>query len=280
MMHFLYLALLCACVTIATITQAFTTTTTTSVPKNTAAAGVAFVSHRRSSTPTFGHVPAPLFLAKNNKKSNVPPPPPPSSQENTLTRVSEEEEGVPIPFLDTSANSFIECYADSVAVLDGVEYTIGVPCDYAVALCYMDNEDLVPVELNDALMDDIFLVAENIVAEEFGEELVLQRTPQTLTLVGELEEEDEDDEDDEDDDEDDEELEDGDEEVEVLLSFEHRGKEFNLVRLLDPILLVGKTDAERPGLRVLLTPEESDSVMPLLEELFLEFHEDRDGMMP
>jgi hypothetical protein len=288
MTNFLYVALLCACVTIATVTQAFTTTTGTSVPKKTAAGagGAAFVSGRRPSTPTFGHILSPLFLAKNtknNKKSNVPPPPPPpSSQENTLTRVSEEEEGVPIPFLDTSANSFIECYADSVAVLDGIEYTIGVPCDYAVALCYMDNEDLVPVELNDALMDDIFLVAENIVAEEFGEELVLQRTPQTLTLVGELEEEDEDeeDDDDDDDDEDDEELEDGDEEVEVLLSFEHRGKEFNLVRLLDPILLVGKIDAERPGLRVLLTPEESDSVMPLLEELFLEFHEDRDGMMP
>ena len=73
---------------------------------------------------------------------------------------------------------------------------------------------------------------------------------------------------------------DGEEEVEVLLSFEHRGKEFNLVRLMDPILLVGKPDPERSDLRILLTPQESANVMPILEEMFLEFHEDRDGMLP
>ena len=95
-----------------------------------------------------------------------------------------------------------------------------------------------------------------------------------MTLVGELEE------DEEDDDDDDDEFYDGEEEVEVLLSFEHRGKEFNLVRLMDPILLVGKTDPDRSDLRILLTPQESANVMPLLEEMFLEFHEDRDGMLP
>mmetsp|Transcript_5829 Transcript_5829/g.16357 ORF Transcript_5829/g.16357 Transcript_5829/m.16357 type:complete len:613 (+) Transcript_5829:1462-3300(+) len=104
-------------------------------------------------------------------------------------------EGVAIPFVDVAGNSFIECYADSVATVGGVEYTIGVPCDYSVALCYFDeSEQLVPVELDDQeLMDDIFPMAEAIVAEEFGEELSLQRTPQTLTLVGELEEDDDDD---------------------------------------------------------------------------------------
>ena len=59
--------------------------------------------------------------------------------------------------------------------------------------------------------------------------------------MGELEDDD-DDEDDELDDEDDDDEES--EEVEILLSFEHRGKEFNLVRLLDPVLLVGKADPE------------------------------------
>ena len=193
-------------------------------------------------------------------------------------RVPDEDEGVAIPFLDTIENSFIECYADSIANLGGVEYTIGVPCDYCVALCYFEPDgDLVPVELNDKLMDDIFPVAENIVMEEFGEELSLQRTPQTLTLVGELEDDDED-EDDMDEDDDEEEDEDSPEEdVEVLLSFEHRGKEFNLVRLLDPVLLVGKRDPDRPDMRNLLTPEESDKIMPLLEEMFLKFHSDNDG---
>lgn len=209
-----------------------------------------------------------------------------NEEEDSLMRVPEDEEGVAIPFLDPASNSFIECYADSIAQVGGVEYTIGVPCDYCVALCYFEpNGNLVPVELNDKLMDDIYPVAENIVQEEFGEELALQRTPQTLTLVGELEEEEEDEEDMDDDDEDEDEDDDedspyeGEEDVEVLLSFEHRGTEFNLVRLLDPVLLVGKRDPERPEMRNLLTSEESDKIMPILEEMFLQFHEDRDGTM-
>ena len=204
-----------------------------------------------------------------------------AENEPKLTQVEPEDESVAIPFLDVEGNSFIECYADSVTTIEGVEYTIAVPCDYSVALCYFEESGaLVPVELDDNLMDDIFPVAENIVQEEFGEELALQRTPQTLTLVGELEDEDEDDEDLEDDEEEDDDSPySGEEEVEVLLSFEHRGTEFNLVRLLDPVLLVGKTDPERPDLRVLLTREESEKVMPVLEDMFLKFHEDN-AMLP
>jgi hypothetical protein len=211
----------------------------------------------------------------------------------SLKRVDPDMEGVPVPFVDFTTNSFIECYVDSVAMIDNVEYTVGVPCDYSVALCYFDEQDeLVPVELDDfELMDDIFPVAEAIVAEEFGEELVLQRTPQTLTLVGELE----DDDDDDDDDDDEEQLhsqsgdddDDDDEEVEVLISFEHRGREFNLVRILDPILLVGKKkldgDDSDGDKCLLLSKEESDRVMPLLEDMFLEYNnsaEDEDDMMP
>mmetsp|Transcript_25550 Transcript_25550/g.55975 ORF Transcript_25550/g.55975 Transcript_25550/m.55975 type:complete len:250 (-) Transcript_25550:50-799(-) len=189
----------------------------------------------------------------------------------SLKRVAEEDEGVPIPFLDRSENSFIECYADSIITVDGIEYTIGVPCDYCVALCYFEGENLLPVELNDDLMNDIFPIAENIVEEEFEEELTLQRTPQTLTLVGELEDDDEELEDDDDDDDDDGSDE---EEVEVLMTFDHRGKEFNLVRLLDPVLLVGKPDPERADLRVLLTPKESEKIMPILEKTFLTYHDD------
>ncbi|KAG7370911.1 DUF3727 domain containing protein [Nitzschia inconspicua] len=206
------------------------------------------------------------------------------SNDAILTRISEEDEGVPIPFVDKNANSFIECYADSIATVDGEEYTIGVPCDYCVALCYMDSDNnLVPVELTDKLMDDIFPIAENVIMEEFGEELALQRTPQTLTLVGELEDDDEDDEDDDDeddDDDDDDDPYDGEEEVELLLSFDHRDREYNLVRLMDPVLLVGKIDPERPDRRILLTPEESDKIMPTLESAFLKYHEDGNSMLP
>jgi len=195
-------------------------------------------------------------------------------------RVSEEDEGVPIPFLDRTENSFIECYADSVITVDKVDYTIGIPCDYCVALCYFEGENLLPVELNDELMNDIFPIAENIVSEEFEEELVLQRTPQTLTLVGELDDDEDDADESDDDDDDDNDDYNGEEEVEVLLSFEHRDKDFNLVRMLDPVLLVGKTDTERPDLRVLLTPEESEKIMPILEQTFLTHHDDEDTILP
>lgn len=203
-----------------------------------------------------------------------------SASASELQKVPADMEGVPIPFVDKKGNSFIECYADSVAKVNGVEYTIGVPCDYSVAICYFDeNEALVPVELDDELMEDVFPIAEGIVAEEFGEELALQRTPQTLTLVGELDEDDEDDLGFEEDDDIDEDVSD-EEEVEILLSFEHRGKDFNLVRLLDPILLVGKVDPDMPDNRFLLTAEESDEIMPILEEMFLKYHNDPDDLMP
>jgi hypothetical protein len=190
---------------------------------------------------------------------------------SAILRVSPDDAQVPVPFVDVTGEKFIECFVDSVAEVDGVDYTIGVPCDHAVALCYFHGDQLVPVELEDDLMDDVYPIVESIVSEEFGEELVLQRTPQTLTLVGELEEED-DMEDDEDDDMDGDGATGDEEEVEVLLSFEHRDKEFNLVRLLDPVLLVGK-EIEK-GKRTLLSPEESDRVMPQLEKMFLDFHED------
>lgn len=108
---------------------------------------------------------------------------------NKFEKIDEDDDQV-IAFIDSSSTSSddkgIDCYVDSYATVDGVQYTIGSPCDYAVALCYFegDDEQLVPIELDDPLMDDIFPIAEGIIEDEFGEELVLLRTPQTLTLVG------------------------------------------------------------------------------------------------
>ena len=157
---------------------------------------------------------------------------------DSFAKTPDDDDSV-ISFIDMSSEGekAIDCYIDSVATLNGVNYTIGSPCDYAVALCYFESdEQLVPIELDDPLMDDIFPVAEGIIEDEFGEELVLLRTPQTLTLIGELEESEMDEEDDYDDGD----GEDTEEEVEILVSFEEEGQEYHLVRLLDPILLVGK----------------------------------------
>jgi len=193
--------------------------------------------------------------------------------QNTIHKVPEDDD-TSIPFLDPKNNAFIECYADSIAIIDGVEFTIGNPCDTSVALCYFDEEEsLIPIELDSPRMDEIFSVAASIVEEEFGEELVLERTPQTLTLVGELEAEDDEDEEDGDD------LGDDEEEVELLLSFEEEGTEYVLVRILDPVLLVGKaSEDENEQKVVLLSEDESDRIMPILEEMFLDYQEERDSM--
>jgi len=109
----------------------------------------------------------------------------PGTFDSKFEKMNEDDDQV-IAFMDASMTRGIDCYVDSYATVEGVEYTIGSPCDYAVALCYFEGEDeqLVPIELDDPLMDDIFPIAEGIIEEEFGEELVLLRTPQTLTLVG------------------------------------------------------------------------------------------------
>lgn len=97
----------------------------------------------------------------------------------------DDDDDVVIAFMDESGENGIDCYVDSYATVDGVEYTIGIPCDYTVALCYFEgDEQLVPIELDDPLMDVIFPIAEGIIEDEFGEELALLKTPQTLTLVG------------------------------------------------------------------------------------------------
>ena len=86
-----------------------------------------------------------------------------SKKENTLIKIPEDDDTA-IPFVDGDNTGFIECYADSFANVNGVKYTIGSPCDTAVVLCFFDEHDqLIPIELEEALMDDIFPIAERYV---------------------------------------------------------------------------------------------------------------------
>ena len=90
--------------------------------------------------------------------------------QNTIHKVPEDDD-TPIPFVDVKSNNYIECYADSIAVIDGVEYTVGNPCDTAVALCYFDlADDLIPIELDSPMMDEMFPITAGIVEDEFGED--------------------------------------------------------------------------------------------------------------
>jgi hypothetical protein len=197
-------------------------------------------------------------------------------------------QGVPIHFVDATTQASIACYADSTVLVNGNEYTIGIPCDYTVALCRLeeneneendesdnesddeeesDKEDdgddvdgvLVMLEIDDPLLDDVFPAAAEVVAAQFGEDLVLQRTPQTLTLVGELEEEEEENDDDT-----------VPEEIQFLLSFVYEDQEYSLVRMRNPDFLVGKADSSNRDRRILLTPEESETIIPVIEALLID----------
>lgn len=237
-----------------------------------ATAAAALSLHRHSRSPSL----AAAFSTTPRGAPRAPArraPLPSAAAGQALEKLDEDDDQV-VAFMEPGGDRGIDCYVDSYATVGRAEYAIGIPCDYAVALCYFEDDvRLIPVELDEPLMDAVFPVAEGIIEDEFGEELVLVRTPQTLTLVGELEEEEED-------------AGDGgsaagegndtDEEVEILVSFEEDGREYHLVRLLDPVLLVGKAGDE-DGTRILLTPEESDLVMPQLEQMVLSHEEGRGG---
>jgi len=234
--------------------------------------------------------------------------------EGTFAKLPESD--IPVAFIDPSVlhsnkataaaaaqdgdpeTKFIECYIDAVATLTSLskegkqkqktEYYIGTPCDYSVTLCYFDEatgalqpvEDIRDEDANNQLMDEIFPIAASIVEEEFGDELGLVRTPQTLTLVGELELDDDDDDDDQADfDPSSSQGDDDEEEVEILLTFDHDGVEYNLVRLLDPVLLVAKSiigegEGKADNRKILLTEEESEEIMPYIEEMILDYQEE------
>jgi len=180
----------------------------------------------------------------------------------------DEELDKPIPFVNDDGSGYIECYAESVATINGVDYTIGAPCDNPVALCFFDtNGDLQNMDLDSEVMDDVYPVASRLMDDEFGEDLVLQRTAQTLTIVGDLEEINDDVDEEEEIDEND--VGDDEEQVEIILSFEHVDTEYHLVKILDPVLLVGKA-GESIDRRTLLTQEESNRVMPAIENLVIQ----------
>lgn len=195
-------------------------------------------------------------------------------EEGKVIKLSTDATEEPLAFIDLHGPGeprWIDVVGDYMIKLNGIEYTIGMPCDYSVAICYFDDDDqLVPVDIDSELMSEIFPICEEIIKGEFGEELVLCRTPQTLTLVGELEEGESEDSDEEN--LEDEDLSDDDEEdVEMLLAFEADGTEYNLVKLLDPVMLVAKKDDD--GRFQILSEEDSGTVMPALEEIFVEYEE-------
>jgi len=193
--------------------------------------------------------------------------------ENKLTLIDDPDAiSAPIPFrLEDSSNkkegeeNAIMCYVDCIARIDDVEYSVGFPCDSAVDIAYIEEDEdgeegLVLIESDDDLMDKLFPIAKELVEEDESAKLALYRTPATLTLAGNLGIDDEDDEDEN-------EEEDGEAAADLLLSFDFEGQEYNLVRPTDLMLLVGKADGTDQNQRVLISDAESEKIMPTLMEM-------------
>jgi len=174
---------------------------------------------------------------------------------NKLEMIEGELE--PIPFTESSPTTskgepIVECYVDAIATIDNTQYMVGHTCDHAIDIVFIDEEDeLVPIEIEDDLMDDIFPMAAKAMKEEFPD-CTLRRTPASLTLEGDLGEEDE---------------EDDEATAELLVTFEYDGTEYNVVRPFDLMLLVATTDENNPEQNILIDDEKAEEVMPTLMEM-------------
>ena len=108
-------------------------------------------------------------------------------------------------------------------------------------------------------MDSLFPICKRVMEEDNKDaKLALYRTPATLTLAGALGI---------DDDEIEEDSEDEEDEADLLLTFDYNGKEYQLVRPTDLLLLVGKQDEANQEQRILIDDAESEQIMPTLMDM-------------
>jgi len=196
---------------------------------------------------------------------------------------------------EPSTGRVIECYLDCMAIIDDVEYAVAYPRDWCVAIA-TENEDgiLDPMDPTDPFMDELYPVMAETLRED---DIELLRTPVTFTLQGEFEDDDETGEEDEDwIDDDDEELEDDndedaeldmapedfeieegvepkpsnnledfEEEADLIATFWYNDKEYSLLKMLDPVLIVAKQISGNKY--QLIGEEEAEKVNPKVEFL-------------
>jgi len=172
---------------------------------------------------------------------------------------------------DPETDLSMECYLLETTDALGSLYASMTPVDTPVAMTLL--QDGIMIEIDDEELVETLFPTASAVCSEMG--LALLRTPVTLTVSGELSDDDSDSEGSaresllnsmEELDEVDEVGEDEEDEgAEVLLSFFHDSRKYYLVRLLEPIFVVGKqvqiTDFVIPS------DDEMDAVGPVLEEL-------------
>ena len=118
-----------------------------------------------------------------------------------------------------------------------MEEVLEIGADEMEALMQAEDDDMIePIDNEDPFLDEVYLVAKDLVEEQFDEDCELLRTAVTLTISGEI--------DFDDDDAELGELSDDEDAVQVLAEFEYEDKQYDLVRVLDPMLLLGKPTGE------------------------------------
>jgi len=206
------------------------------------------------------------------------------------------------PFFEpdvTGVDKSIDCAVHyCVSLDDEEEYYVATPFDHEVAICEESLQDgtIRIVDPASTEMKELFEIPASILKDMFGTNLVLLKTPRTLTVIGDLDRicqniQDGKPIDDyldkefvnpyaknsgeepivqkKEDNVKDEETDDQENAAERLFSFEHEGRLYSLIRMLEQTIFVGKDDPASPApRRLLLTPKESEKIIPQITKLF------------
>jgi len=113
----------------------------------------------------------------------------PESEKTLLDLVLEadpESSQVNVPFCDAEQH-FVNCRLAITTELDGVVYGIGVPFDHAVIVTVEQTDGtILAMDPDDDENTELLEIMAGALAKYLGEDLKLKRTPQVLTIEGDL----------------------------------------------------------------------------------------------
>uniref|UniRef100_A0A7S4VUZ6 Uncharacterized protein n=1 Tax=Ditylum brightwellii TaxID=49249 RepID=A0A7S4VUZ6_9STRA len=99
-----------------------------------------------------------------------------------------EWKDLPVPFIDPDGNNFIDCIMVYMVDFEGETYVLATPREKSAAVCYENEEDgsIVMLDSDDDENIEIFEMAAAKLSKIFDDEVMLKRTPRTLTISGNL----------------------------------------------------------------------------------------------
>jgi hypothetical protein len=163
--------------------------------------------------------------------------------------------------LTDDAGKSLPCFLEATFDVEGKEYFLLQPIDHSVQIfawqaSETEDEEEELVDIDDAEVDQIFEIAQAVLAEQ---NLKIKRTAFTLTVEGELPELNEDDiyeigtEDDGECDE-----------FQELANFYYEEQAYSVFTSVDPLIFFAKLNAD--GKPELLSPEEIEHIQPYVAE--------------